>query len=428
MSASLARAPAASPAESFLARYEGLASRLPGDPAPRQAAAEILRAEGLPHRREELWRFTSLAKLAEVRFHEALTEASGFASGTVLPALGALADQPRLVFVQGRFNAGLSALPEGDIARSFAAQPVFGSATHPERDRLVALNTMLAEDGAVIDVPAGRDAGTLVLVSTGGDIHGTPVAYHPRHVIRLGAGARLAVVEVAVGHGQYLHNPVTEVTVGRDARLTHVRLQNESLDAFHLATIYAEVAGGGAYDGFTLSIGGALVRTDVQARLTGVGAHASINAGQLLRGTQHSDFTTAMRHDAPNCASRQTVKHVLDGRSRGVFQGKIEVARAAQKTDGYQMNQALLLSPDAEIDCKPQLEIFADDVKCSHGATVGELDAEQLFYLSSRGIPREEARAMLVRAFLGEALDLVQDGNTRALLDDVIEAWWQVAA
>ncbi len=428
MSATLAHRPAASPADGFLARYEGLASRLPGDPAPRAQAAEILRAHGLPHRREESWRFTSLSKLSDVRFHEALTEAGGFASDTVLPALGALADAPRLVFVQGRFNAGLSALPAGEIARSFAAQPVFGKATHPERDRLVALNTMLAEDGAVIDVPPGQDAGTLVLISTGGDIHGTPVAYHPRHVIRLGEGARLSVVELAVGHGIYLHNPVTEIALAPRAHLAHVRLQNESLDAFHLATIYAEVAGGAAYDGFTLSVGGALVRTDVQARLTGPGAHASINAGQLLRGSQHSDFTTAMRHDAADCASRQTVKHVLDGRSRGVFQGKIEVARAAQKTDGYQMNQALLLSPDAEIDCKPQLEIFADDVKCSHGATVGELDAEQLFYMTSRGIPQAEARAILVRAFLGEALDLVGDEKARALLDDVIEAWWQVPA
>jgi Fe-S cluster assembly protein SufD len=148
----------------------------------------------------------------------------------------------------------------------------------------------------------------------------------------------------------------------------------------------------------------------------------------LLRGAQHSDFTTVVAHDAPDCASRQTVKHVLAGHARGVFQGKIEVARPAQKTDGYQMNQALLLSPDAEIDCKPQLEIFADDVKCSHGATVGELDADQLFYMVSRGVPRDQATAMLVRAFLSEALDGVTDQATHAMLDRVIEAWWAVPA
>lgn len=152
---------------------------------------------------------------------------------------------------------------------------------------------------------------------------------------------------------------------------------------------------------------------------------ANWNAAQLLGGRQHADFTTVVSHDAPNCASRQTVKNVLTGRSRGVFQGKIEVARGAQKTDGYQMNQALLLSPDAEIDSKPQLEIYADDVKCSHGATVGELDDGQLFYLRSRGIPQPEARAMLVRAFLTEALDTVSHEPIRAVLEEAVALWWQ---
>ena len=156
----------------------------------------------------------------------------------------------------------------------------------------------------------------------------------------------------------------------------------------------------------------------------GANGHAALNAAQILRGHQHADFTTVVAHEAPGCASRQTVKNVLAGHSRGVFQGKIEVARIAQKTDGYQMNQALLLSPDAEIDCKPQLEIYADDVKCSHGATVGELDAEQIFYLVSRGIPLAEARAMLVRAFLSEALALVTDEAVRALFEHALTQWW----
>jgi len=140
---------------------------------------------------------------------------------------------------------------------------------------------------------------------------------------------------------------------------------------------------------------------------------------------QHADFTTVVKHVAPSCTSRQTVKNVLAGRSQGVFQGRIEVARAAQKTDGYQMNQALLLSPDAEIDTKPELEIFADDVKCSHGATVGELDMEQLFYLRSRGIPDVEARSMLVRAFLAEALDAVTHDAVRGVLESAVEGWWE---
>ena len=171
-------------------------------------------------------------------------------------------------------------------------------------------------------------------------------------------------------------------------------------------------------------MGGRLARAEIHATLSGPDASAHLNAAQLLGGVQHADFTTIVSHDAPNCASRQTVKTVLTGRSRGVFQGKIEVARAAQKTDGYQMNQALLLSPDAEMDSKPQLEIYADDVKCSHGATVGELDPEQLFYLRSRGVPVAEARAILVRAFLDAALEPISHEAGRAAMEDAIATWW----
>jgi Fe-S cluster assembly protein SufD len=171
-------------------------------------------------------------------------------------------------------------------------------------------------------------------------------------------------------------------------------------------------------------LGGRLGRLESHARLAGPGASVHLNAAQILGGVQHADFTTEVAHNAPACASRQTVKNVLAGRSRGVFQGRIEVARGAQKTDGYQMNQALLLSPEAEVDSKPELKIYADDVKCSHGATVGELDHEQIFYLRSRGIPEAEARGILVRAFLNEALDVVANESIRAALDRAVETWW----
>jgi len=419
---------AASSADGFLARYDGLTRRLPGDTQRRNEAADMLRRVGLPTRREEAWKYTSLTPLSEAQFHEPLTEAAGFGTDIDIPDLSGLKDLPRLVFSQGRFNEAQSALPAHATVRGFAQMADFGVLARPDREPMVALNTMLAEDGAIIDVAAGTDAGTMLLVSAGRDIHGTPIAFHPRHAITLAAGARLTIIEIAGGVGQYLHNPVTEIVLGENAKLTHVRLQNESQAAFHLATLYADIADNAAYDCFTLSIGGRIARTEVHARLHGTGGHVALNAAQLLRGTQHSDFTTIVSHDAPGCTSRQTVKHVLAGRARGVFQGKIEVARLAQKTDGYQMNQALLLSPDAEIDCKPQLEIYADDVKCSHGATVGELDGDQLFYLASRGIPQAEARAILVRAFLGEALDMVANDAARAMLDRVIDAWWQEAA
>ena len=207
--------------------------------------------------------------------------------------------------------------------------------------------------------------------------------------------------------------------------LTHIRIQSDALEAFHLATLYVAVAAGGTYDGFTLNVGARLTRTEIHATLNGPGAIAHLNGAQLLSGSQHADFTSVVRHAAPKGTSRQTVKNVLAGRSRGVFQGRIEVARGAQGTDGYQMNRALLLSPDAEIDTKPELEIFADDVKCSHGATIGELDTEQLFYLRSRGIPDNEARAMLVRAFLSDALDPVTNDTARGLLEDAVARWWE---
>ena len=288
---------------------------------------------------------------------------------------------------------------------------------------MVALNTMLAEDGVRLHVAAGVDGGTLVLLSIG-QTSGQPVAFHPRHSIRLEPGARLTLIEVTRGTGVFLHNAVFEIDVAEGASLTHVRLQEESADSFHVQSAFAEIAERGVYDAFVLTLGSRIARTEIHARLLGPNATVHLNGAQLLGGQQHGDITTVIAHAAPSCASRQTIKNVLTDRARGVFQGRIEVDRLAQKTDGYQMNQALLLSPFAEIDCKPQLEIFADDVKCSHGATVGELDADQLFYLRSRGIPDEAARAMLVRAFLAEALDPIAHEGARDLLERSLEAWW----
>ena len=413
----------------FLARYDGLRERLPGDLAMRDAAAEAFRRAGLPGgtagRREEAWKYTSLRPIADAEFHEPLTPLAG--DSALLARLPRI-DAPRAVFVDGRFRPELSALPTSLRVISFADHPEFGRLARPDAEPLAALNTMLAEDGAAISVAEGVDAGLLLLVSLATATLGHATAFHPRHMIRLAPGARLNLLEVCIGEGAYLHNAVTEVHVAANAVLTHVRLQDESPTAFHIATLYAEIAEHGTYDSFALNLGGRVARTEAHARLIGPHGITHLNGAQLLGGVQHADFTTVVKHDAPSCTSRQTVKNVLAGRSRGVFQGRIEVARAAQKTDGYQMNQALLLSPDAEIDTKPELEIFADDVKCSHGATVGELDAEQLFYLRSRGIPDVEARSILVRAFLAEALDAVTHEAVRGVLDRVVEHWWEKQA
>jgi Fe-S cluster assembly protein SufD len=400
----------------FLARYAALRGRLPGDSTLRAAAADAFQTLGLPGvsrgRRAEAWKYTTLQPLGGMSFAPV-----GLSRAIVIPK--AQKDVARLVFTGGQFREDLST-PVPGFAR-FADQPDFGELSWPDRDPMVALNTMLAEDGAILTIPPGHDAGVVLLIHDGLDA----TSVHPRHMIRLGRGARLTLVEIATGEGRYLHNPVTEIHVADGAVLTHVRTQTEAIGAFHLATIYAAVAAGGTYDSFTLNIGGRIARTEIHTALNGVGAVAHLNGAQLLTGSQHADFTSVVRHAAPKGTSRQTIKNVLAGQSHGVFQGRIEVARGAQGTDGYQMNRALLLSPDAEIDTKPELEIFADDVKCSHGATVGELDAEQLFYLRSRGIPDHEARSILVRAFLAEALDPVTNDMARGMLEDAVAHWWE---
>ncbi len=411
-------------ADQFVGRYEGLRRFLPGLSFERDRAAAVLRRDGLPTVRDEDWRYTSLRALEAMRFEEALTPVgeSGDAE-KILRAMG-LPEGPRLVFVDGRLARDLSIMPLGIEVISFGDQPSFGRLAEPGRDQMVALNTMLAEDGALISVGAGVDGGTLLLVSIGAHGENRSVAFHPRHSVTMAEGSRLTIIEASSGLGSYLNNPVFEFSVGRGATLVHVRLQDEDTRALHLSTTYVEIGTDAVYDSFSLNLGAALTRTEVHAALIGERGAVHLNGAQLLTGRQHADFTTAVSHVAPHCASRQTVKNVLAGHSRGVFQGRINVAREAQKTDGYQMNQALLLSEHAEIDSKPQLRIHADDVKCSHGATVGELDREHIFYLRSRGVPDEEARAMLVRAFLAEAIDGIGDDAARGLLERAIERWW----
>lgn len=395
----------------FLHRYEASAATLPGDAAVRAAAAETFRTVGLPGERprdkNEAWKYTSLRALAGTQFGAPKQEVE------VILARLKLLDAPRMVFGNGEYRPDLSTVPVGEAVAAGLARP--------DRDPLVALNTMLTTGGASLHVPAGTDGGTMQLVHlASGDAD-----FHPRHVIRLDEGASLTIFEISAGEGTYLLNSVTEVQIAAGARLTHVRVQNDATSAFVVSTVYADVGAEAVYDTFLLNVGARLSRSEAHVRLSGKAGLAHLTGVQLLSGAQHADFTSVVDHQAFGCTSRQAVKNVLSGRSRGVFQGKIHVARAAQKTDGYQMSQALLLSPDAEIDTKPELEIFADDVKCSHGATVGELDAEQLFYLRSRGIPDAEARSMLIRAFLEEAVEAVSDATIQAWLTAAVEGWWK---
>ena len=409
-------------AEGFLHRFEGLRQRLPGArlawlAALRAKAADSFLAQGFPTRRVEAWHYTDLRAVTQAGFDEPLTLVDGET------ALSPAHTGQRVVFIDGRLRADLSSW--SGVATVAAQLRQLETRILLPEEPLAALNTMLFEDGLVLEVPAGTDAGTVELLSIA-TTSDRPIAFHPRHLVRLQPGARLTLLETSQGPDgmRYLHNPLWQVEVGEGASFTHARLQHEGGQGIQLGSIYAEVAAGGTYDNFTLNAGGRLLRNEIHVRLGGPKAACHMNGAQLLADGQHADTTTFLDHAAPDCASRQTYKTVLTGKSRGVFQGKILVRQAAQRTDGYQMNQALLLSADAEMNSKPQLEIYADDVKCSHGATVGELDADQLFYLRARGIPEVAARNMLVRAFLDAAIDGIANDTVRAALDGAIADWW----
>ena len=416
-------------AAGFLARYHGLKDHLPGArllwlAALRDDAAAHVAARGFPTRRVEAWKYTDLSPVAQAGFAEPLTAVAG---ALTLPKPRCTA---RAVFVDGRFRADLSALDglayrAASVAQHLnALEGMLGALAPLAEHPMTALNTLMFEDGLFLDVPAGVDAGHLELLSIAVD-PGRPFAFHPRHVIRLGAGARLTLLESAIGgSAQYLHNPVFEIDLAEGAVLTHGRAQQEGEGAFHLSMIHARIAADARYDTMAVSAGARLTRMEIHAALTGPKASCHMNSAQLAAGRAVVDTTTALDHAAPDCASRQTCKTVLAGQARGVFQGKILVRREAQKTDGYQMNQALLLSEDAEMDSKPQLEIYADDVKCSHGATIGALDADSLFYLRSRGVPADQARSMLVQAFLHEAFEGLEDDVLREALTAAVDGWW----
>ncbi|MFT8489278.1 MAG: Fe-S cluster assembly protein SufD [Gluconobacter oxydans] len=377
--------------EAFVARAAG------------QGAA--LAETGLPTRRVEAWRYTPLRSIADTAWQKAAplsTEtATALLDRLVLPETGA-----RMVYGNGQLLNALSALPEAVRQASENVSPLKGvfSAT---------LNTALGERGLDIRVPAGTDAGLLTLVSLS---DGQDVSTHLQHRIVLEDGASLTLYDVSAGEGRYIANPRFDIVVGKGATLRHVKVQRESLTATHLAIVSADVAEKGEYDSFTLNQGSSLARHEAVVTLGAPHAMAHVNGVQIVDGQRLNDLTSMIHHAAPDGSSRQTVKTVLSEAGQGVFQGKILVDRVAQKTDGYQMNQALLLSEKAQINSKPELEIYADDVKCSHGATVGALDDEQLFYLRSRGIAEADARDMLVRAFLIDALDLVSDEGLRDLL------------
>jgi Fe-S cluster assembly protein SufD len=273
-------------------------------------------------------------------------------------------------------------------------------------------------------LPGVRAEVPIEIVFVGG-LTERPIAYHPRNLILVEEGGAATVVEhhVGVGAGAYFANGVTEIRVAERGHLRHYIVQAESREAIHLATAHVEVARDATYEAFTLSTGSRLARNEASVRLTGEGAHCGLSGAYLMCGRQHCDNTILIEHVVPRTSCREVFKGVLDDQARAVFQGKIVVHREAQKTDGHQVSKALLLSDGAEIDMKPELEICADDVKCSHGAAAGELDHDALFYLRSRGVPEPLARGLLVEAFIEEAFEEMSCEDLRATLMANVSNW-----
>ncbi|MFP6743906.1 MAG: SufD family Fe-S cluster assembly protein, partial [Alphaproteobacteria bacterium] len=364
---------------------------LPGQTLPwldtlRQRAIEQFAEAGLPTIRDEVWKFTNLRALDRELFVPAPARQNGIALGDLEPHLPANLDCHRLVFVNGYLRADLSdlcALPQGVRLASLADlldnDPDAVAEFFPAEiagDSPVALNTAFMTDGAVLTIDDGVTLDRPVHLLYLAVPDDRPTAIHTRNLIVAGAGAVATVIESYAGmnSGAYWTNAVTDIVAAADASLRHIKLQGEGAEAFHLAATRARLANGVAYDSFVLQTGAQLARNEIFATLGGSNIDCRLGGAYLGRGRQHLDNTTVVDHAEPDSYSNEHYKGVLDGNAHGVFQGKIVVRPDAQKTDAHQLNKNLLLSESAQADTKPELEIYADDVKCSHGATVGEID------------------------------------------------------
>jgi Fe-S cluster assembly protein SufD len=399
--------------------------------ALRRAGFAAFAAKGFPTTAEEEWRFTNVSPIAATQFQPAFDcEESGVTEPDLRPWSLGRTGGIVLVLINGHFSGGLSSIPAsvpgvsvGSLAAALARDPALAerylASARGGGDTFTALNTAFLVDGAFVRVDDGvtlqEPVHILSLASTGG----TPLLVQPRHLVIAGKGARLSVVETYSGRGPgvYLTNAVTEIFVGEGGGVEHDTLQMENLNSYHVGTTLISLKGKASFTSNAVNLGGALVRNNVSALFQGEHAECTLNGLSVATGTQHVDNHTVIDHASPRCESHELYKAVLDGSARGVFNGKIFVRQDAQKTDAKQTNKTLLLSDEATIDTKPQLEIFADDVKCTHGATVGQLDEEQVFYLRARGIGATEARDLLTFAFATDVINRVHVDALREKLD-----------
>ena len=388
---------------------------------------------GFPTTHDEDWRFTNVSAIARTEF--------ALASGKTLPSQAEI--QPftvfgaacQLVFVDGRFSRELSSfgtLPKGVSVAGLAEQvgqdpaalePHLGRYLNIERDAFSALNTAFAEDGAYVHVPRGvvlEAPIALLFVATASD---QPLMTHPRNLIVIESEAQATVVEdyVSLGESIAFCNTATELVAGDNAVVSHYMLEREHRAAFNISTLRIQQGRSANVSSHSVLLGGGLVRNNVHPVLAGEGAECLINGLFIGSGRQHLDNYMLVEHASPHCASRQFYNGILDDHAHGVFHGRIIVHKDAQKTDAKQTNRNLLLSDDARIDTKPQLEIYADDVKCTHGATIGQIEENALFYLRSRGIDEISARKLLLLAFANECLDRMAASPAREYVEMLIQ-------
>jgi Fe-S cluster assembly protein SufD len=427
-------------AETALAASFATAKRaLPGAAAItalREHAFRRFETEGLPHRRVEEWKYTDLrALMRDAKPLAGVPDAAAKARAERASAMLDSIEARRIVFVDGAFVPELSDLARleaGLTVRSTAQLLAAGDPqllAHlgqvvPTDDVAVALNTAFMGDGAVIHVADGATLARpihLVFVNAGS----AAAAVFVRSLVVIGKGARAMLVESHVGTDadQDQVNAVLELKVGDGAHVDHIKITGEGAGALHVSTLMAAVGAHARFNEFLFTTGAAVARNQVFVRFDGEGTIAGIRGATLLKGHQHTDTTLVADHAVAGCTSREVFKSVLDDEGRSVFQGKIIVRPHAQHTDAKMATHALLLSETAEADNKPELEIFADDVQCGHGATSGDLDEDLLFYLRARGIPAKEAEALLIQAFVGEAVEGIEHAGLRDALMDQVVAW-----
>jgi Fe-S cluster assembly protein SufD len=402
----------------------------------RREALELFSRRGYPSTHEEEWRFTSVSPIAAISFRPALHEEPEAIGVEELEPFVLGGVRSHLVFVNGHYARSLSVLPAlapgvriMSLAEALEAEPnlVLGHLTRhslPEMNAFAALNTAFLQDGAFLSLPDGtvlEEPIHLLFLSRGKD---HPFIQTPRNLIVAGNDTKLTIVETyhSLGKATSLTSVVSEIVGGEHSTIEHDKLQQEALGAYHVGTTHVRLAGGSTFISNSVTLGASLARNMMTVSLEGEGSECTLNGLSLGTGKQLIDNHTTIDHARAHCTSHELYKAIHDGKSHGVFNGKIFVRKDAQKTDAKQTNKTLILSDDATMNTKPQLEIFADDVKCTHGATVGQLEEEQLFYLRSRGISLEEARDLLTFAFASDVIDRVHVDALRKQLDTLLRA------